>query len=140
MQLRCPTLVKILPQSDFVFVCLFVCLSLDNALPQALASPPPPPPLPTGSAGSGMVDLRELLQTAEANNLNAAEADLYSMEDYDDLLFGGQFACGLLAEYFVPAVQPPPAPPAQANPAILQVIPATLQYRAKLYSRRGSWV
>ena len=87
-----------------------------------------------------MVDLRELLQTAEANELDAAEADLYSIEDYDDLLFGGQLACGLLAEYFVPAVQPLPAPPGQADPANLQVNPATHHYLTKLYSREASRV
>ncbi len=99
--------------------------SWHDALPQALALvPPPPPPLPTGSAASGMEDLRDLLQTAENNGSDAAEAYLYSIDDYNDLLFGG-----LLAEDLEPA------PSAQVSPAELQVILLTHFYLTKLQSK-----
>lgn len=82
-----------------------------------------------------MADLRELLQKAEDNGLDAAEAYLYSIEDYDDMLFGGHLACGLLAEHLVPAIHPTSASSAQASPAELQVILSTHYYLTKHYSR-----
>ena len=85
-----------------------------------------------------MVDLRDLLQTVEDNGVDAEEAYLFSIKDYNDLLFGGRLACGPPAEHMVPAIKSAPAPSAQASPAGLQVTPATHHSLTKLFRKRAS--